>query len=165
MKKINNEIEVLVRGWGLPKALKEQEDDIEYQFDDYGLVNAKKKSPCKDGEARFYLYEKRNGKTLVSMEFWEISLEGGIGALFKEKSMRLNFLYVDASFRRKEIATYYIERLRDYAISEDIECIYVIADPDAKEFDGLSKKKSLPLKKLKEFYKKFENDTVKFTVL
>ncbi|KMQ27688.1 MULTISPECIES: GNAT family N-acetyltransferase [Bacillus cereus group] len=163
-QEINREMESLIRGWGLPKALKEQEDNIEYRFDDYGLANAEKKSPCKNGEARFHLYEKRNGKTLVSMEFYEISPETSVGALFNEKTMTLNLLYVDASFRKREIATHYIEKLKDYAISERIECIDVLANPDAKDFDGISKNNSLPKERLKKFYKKFENDKVKFTV-
>lgn len=162
---MNKGMEVLIRDWGLPECLKEQSENIDYKFGKYGLINTKEGSPCKDGDARFYLYEKRTGKTLFSMEFWKIPTESRFGKLLKRKTMTLNFLYVDASLRKKGIATHYIKKLRNHASNEEIECINVHANADAKDFEHESNDNALSQEELKKFYEEFTSDKVKFNVV
>ncbi|PFR51027.1 hypothetical protein [Bacillus cereus] len=162
----NEEMEVLIRSWGLPEAFKEQEDNIDYIFDgNISLSKHKQKFYCRNGEVKFCLYDTRNYNVLFSLEFWKICPEGRVGSLFKEKSMRLNFLYTEDSFRKKGISTFYIEKIRDYAFGEGIACIFVHPNANAEDFKDDSKMNALSQDELKKFYKKFTNDEVIFKLV
>ena len=146
-KEIHKEMEALIRGWGLPEVLKKQEGNIDFKFNDYGIVNEYEKGyRCKDGSVKFRLYDKRNGKTLFSMEFYKrIPLFG--------ESINLMLLYVhDEKLRGKGISSYYFDRLIEYANRERVERIDVKANADDSYFKDDSKVNVLDQKELEAFY-------------
>ncbi|MFK4389890.1 hypothetical protein ABH916_001818 [Peribacillus frigoritolerans] len=145
----------VILDWGLPESIKENEDDVVFKFDDNGLVNTLEKGyHCRNGDVKFCLYNKINGKALFSMDFHKSNptianlRKRGVG-------INLELLYVhDESLRKKGISNYYIEKLINYAIHEKVECIYVRPNANATNFLHDSKKNSLSQRELEEFYNK-----------
>lgn len=145
----------LIVEWGLPECISETKDDVIFKFDDIGLGNATEEGyHCKDGDVKFCLYDKRNEKVLFSMDFYKSN--STISNLSRKPvGIKLELLYVqDESLRKKGVASFYIEKLIDYAINEKLECIYVQANANAKNFKDDGKNDSLRQKELVEFYNK-----------
>lgn len=63
----------------------------------------------------------------------------------------------DFKMRGKCIATYYLEKVIEFGISNDINKFKLTPNPEDEVFENLDKRKTLSLKDLKDFYiKKFE---------
>ncbi|EJR41396.1 MULTISPECIES: hypothetical protein [Bacillus cereus group] len=163
-QQINKEMEALIRGWGLPEYLKEQEGNIDYQFSGLRDANGhEQRYHCLDGNVKFCLYDKVNQKNLFIMDFYK---EGK--PLFKEsrkneKAIRLQLLYViDDSLRDKKIASFYVKKLQEYAVDEGMEYIHVEPNADDKLFKN-NKVNALSQKKLEQFYDKLS--TLKIPII
>ncbi|PGE67871.1 hypothetical protein COM69_15670 [Bacillus toyonensis] len=144
---IDKKMEAIIRGWNLPEVLKKQEEDIEFKFDDSGIVNEYEKGyRCKDGSVKFRLYDKKEKKALFTMEFYKrIPLLGN--------AINLMLLYVhDENLRGQGVSSYYFDRLIEYAQREGIERIDVKANADDPYFKDDSKVNAQNQKKLEEFY-------------
>lgn len=158
MNEENNEaMKRLIIDWGLPEYINQNKDDIIFKFDDNGIVDTEKREyHCRNGSVKFCLFDERNKKVLFSMDFYK---SGSAIAKLRYGShgvvLNIQLLYVhDESLRKKGISSYYIEKLKEYAIQEKAECIYVHANADARNFNGDSKINSLRQSELEEFYKK-----------
>ncbi|PDZ26447.1 hypothetical protein CON85_23515 [Bacillus toyonensis] len=152
-------IENLIRNWGLPPCIKKIESDIDYKFDDNELTNTTERGyGFEGGKIKFCLYDKTNRSVLFSMDFHKINPRLAAiwivnGKSMSEKSIKLELLYVhDESLRKQGISSYYIEKLRNYAIQEGMECIYVKADANASNFNSDKKKNALSQEELEKFY-------------
>ncbi|MGE6501168.1 hypothetical protein ACQKF0_12640 [Bacillus wiedmannii] len=161
IQQINKEMEALIRGWGLPEYLKEQEGNIDFKFDNHGIVLAENEQSygCYGESAKFCLYDLKDGKVLFIMDFFK--MHPGMASIRtgSEKAIKLELLYVcDESLRKKGISSYYIEKLQNYAIDTGVKCICVEANPNAKYFRGGSKEHALEEQELKEFYLKKTTD-------
>jgi hypothetical protein len=145
----------LILDWGLPGCLKENGENIIFKFDDDGLVNTKERGyHCKDGDVKFCLFIKQTGNVLFSMDFHKNDRRVSI-LRNRTVGINLELLYVhDDSLRNKGISSYYIEKLKDYTIGQELQCIYVRANENAENFKDDSKKNSLSQKDLEDFYQK-----------
>ncbi|KON88917.1 hypothetical protein AF332_20385 [Sporosarcina globispora] len=154
-KQNNKTMENMIINWGLPDCIKENEDYIVFKFDDKGLLNTKERGyHCEDGNVKFCLYYKRNEKVLFSMDFYKRNQRIMEELKRDKKEINLELLYVhDESLRKIGIASYYIEKLKYYAIQEGIEQIYVRANANAINFKQDNKKNSLSQSELEKFYK------------
>ncbi|MGF9988053.1 hypothetical protein ABEY04_03380 [Bacillus mycoides] len=144
---IDKKMEAIIRSWNLPEVLKKQEDDIEFKFDDSGIVNEYEKGyRCEDGSVKFRLYDKKDKKTLFTMEFYKrLPLLGS--------AINLMLLYVhEEKLRGQGVSGYYFDRLIEYAQREGIERIDVKANADDPYFKDDSKVNALNQKKLEAFY-------------
>lgn len=148
-------MEELIRGWGLPEALIEQEGHIEYQFEGGRIVNNhEQKYFCNDGDVKFCLYNKINNKALFSMSFykaasWFVELRRE-----NDKPIILKFLYViDDSLRNKKIATFYVKKLQEYALDQGMDCIDVTPNNDVDIFEN-NMVNALSQIELETFYQK-----------
>ncbi|HAR1440642.1 GNAT family N-acetyltransferase [Enterococcus lactis] len=138
------DMEEQVKLWGLPEALKEEE--ITYHFHEgmeteYGIK---------------FTLKNKNGDDIFVMDF--LSPSKGIEKLKKENSpsyLRLNFIYVaDPEDRRKGIASYFLERLAEFAAKIKYVGIRMDVCPNQKNISGYNRKNSMNKKELKTFYKK-----------
>ncbi|PFB05025.1 hypothetical protein CN385_05870 [Bacillus anthracis] len=162
-QEINKKMETLIRGWGLPKVLKEQGDNIDFKFDSHGIVLAENEQSygCYGENTKFCLYNTKDKKVLFIMDFFKMHPATAFFRTGSEEVIKLELLYVcDESLRKQGIASYYIEKLQNYAINTGIEWICVEANPNAKYFKDDSKEKALEEKELKEFYLKKSNDKI-----
>ncbi|PFW00424.1 hypothetical protein COL21_08240 [Bacillus thuringiensis] len=154
-QEINKEVEALIRGWGLPEALKDKEGNVQYQFSGRREVNGHEQTyRCEDGDVKFCLYNKRNEQALFSMDFHKVSprLLGLMN--INEKPITLQFLYViDDSLRNKGIASFYVKKLQEYACDEGMDCINVVPYADL-EISKNNKRNALSQTELKKFYGK-----------
>ncbi len=159
-QEINKEMEALIRGWGLPQALEEQESNIEYQFNGHIDINGYEQTYyCRDGNVQFYLYDKLNKKPLFSMGFDPMNSFIADSLIKKEKVIKLELLYVHEDLLRKQgISTYYIKRLQKYASDEGVECIYVTANADLEKFKNGIRTNALNQFELERFYKRLSTD-------
>lgn len=154
IQEINKNMEALIREWGLPKALEEQENNIEYQLNGYRDVNGHKQTyHCKDGDVKFCLYNTINDKALFTMDFHKISSLMMKLRRTNEKSITLQLLYViDDSLREKGIATFYVRKLQEYARDEGMDYINVAPYTDVDIFKN-NMANALSRSDLIEFYK------------
>lgn len=145
----------LILDWGLPECLKEDGENIVFKFDDAGLLNTRERGyHCKDGDVKFCLFNKQTGKVLFSIDFHK---NNPIVSKLKNQAIGINLellIVHDDSLRNKGISSYYIEKLKDYAIEQKLQCIYVRANANAENFKDDSKKNSLSQTELEEFYKR-----------
>lgn len=150
-QEINKEMEALIRGWGLPKALKEQGDNIDFKFDDNGLVDTKESGyRVEERRVKFAIWNKRTGKVLFSMDFHKPNPMMIDLRQWDESTLIVDLLEVhEESLRKKGISSFYIEKIKSIT-----EHIYVIANTNADKFKGNSKVNALTQKELKDFYEK-----------
>lgn len=154
-------MEELIREWGLPDALKEQEGNIGYQF--YGhrtFNNHEQEYFCHDGDVKFCLYNKINNKALFSMSFykpatWYVGLSET-----NDKPITLKLLYVmDDLLRDKKIGTFYVRKLQEYAHDEGMNCIYVTPNTDVDIFKN-NMAHALSQSELEKFYNKLSTTEI-----
>ncbi|MGG5767136.1 GNAT family N-acetyltransferase [Bacillus wiedmannii] len=166
----NKEMEKTIRDWGLPKTeyMIQNQESIEFIFDENGPEKTKgqeEKYHCKDGDVKFYLYDKLNKKPLFTMGFHPMSSFGAEMLLKKEKVIKLELLYVHEDFLRKQgISTYYIRRLQKYASDEGVECIYVTAYTDLEKFQNGIRTNALNQSELEKFYKRLSTDEMPIVI-
>ena len=148
-------MEKQVSSWGIPECLESNKRDILFKFDDEGLTDIMEKGyHCEGQSVKFCLYDVELRKVLFSMDFFKSSPK--IQHLSRESKfgVTLELLYVhEESLRKRGIASYYFDRLREYAIHEKVECIRIRADANAKNFRKDSKRNALYQKELETFYK------------
>lgn len=113
-QEINKEMEALIRGWGLPKVLKEQGNNIDFKFDDNGLVDSKERGyGVEEGKVKFALWNKRTGKVLFSMDFHKPNSMIIDLRQWNEKTLIVDLLYVhEESLRKKEYLAFILKKLK-----------------------------------------------------
>ncbi|MBY6053317.1 GNAT family N-acetyltransferase [Cytobacillus firmus] len=154
MSENKNTMKNMIIDWGLPDCIKENENYIVFKFDDKGLHNTKERGyHCEDGNVKFCLYNKKNEKVLFSMDFYKRNQRIMEELKRDKKEINLGLLYVhDESLRRKGIASYYIEKLKYYAIQEGVDQVSLRANANAINFKQDNKKNSLSQSELEKFY-------------
>ncbi|MDA1874311.1 MULTISPECIES: hypothetical protein [Bacillus cereus group] len=156
IQEINKNMEVLIREWRLPKALEEQANNIEYQFNGKRIIVDKHEQEylCDDAGAKFCLYNKINDKALFTMDFHKSASWFGELMQTNGKSITLKLLYViDDSLRDQKIATFYVKKLQEYARDEGMDYINVAPYTDVDIFKD-NKAKALSQSDLVKFYEK-----------
>lgn len=152
----------LVIGWGLPKCLQERNEEVFFKFDDVGILNTNEKGYyVRDGNLKFCLFEPATGSALFTMDFFKINPD-----LYGNKSViKLELLYVhQESLRKNGIASYYIEKLIQYAIQENMDYITVTAIADAENFENDNLINALSQEELEAFYRKWSSPQMQIEV-
>lgn len=156
--------ETIIRNWGLPEveALLIHSEDIEFRFSDEGMKeNFKAGYHIKDTSCKFCLYNVREDKPLFSMWFHEKPpFSEQLLKTYddqKNRPLMLQLIHVhDGSLRKNGIATFYIEKLIEYAISIKSDHIIVNkVNADSPDFKS-DRVNALDQNKLEKFYKKFD---------
>lgn len=153
----------IIENWGVPKSIKD--NNLKFVFDNNELddsipktkvieelyCNNKNLSICSYGGSKFCLYDLENKKIILTMEF-RISK----GNLVDEKlgnSIKLDCICVnDSEMRGKKIAKYYLKKLIEFGIYNNIKVFYLYPNPDDEFFEGIDKEKTLTKKSLEKFY-------------
>lgn len=159
MNLVNKDI---IQRWGFPRYLKDK--NIKFIFNnndlnsDFKNNNIIENLTCDGLGAKFCLYDIENDKILFTMDFI-ISETGRLLHYEDEKVIRLECLCViDSEMRNKGIAKYYLEKLIEFGIYNDINKFRLLPNNDDEMFKDLNKNNALTLEQLKEFYIKiFEN--------
>lgn len=146
-------MENLITGWGLPGCLERNKEHIIFKFDDESLMGTGEKGyHCKVRNVKFCLYNVSSQMVIFSMDFFisNFPLSGK-----PSPRIELELIHVhDAFSRGKGVASYYFDRIREYALEEKAKCIYVRPDANAKNFKNDSKLNALSQSDLELFYKR-----------
>lgn len=162
---VDFELKETIRNWGLPEYLQKYGEDIQYRFDD---------EACNDtgdslnggyhtniGSAKFCLFLKSSSTNVFTMDFFKPRPKN-IGDR-NEVWLELIWVRID-SFRNKGIASFYMNRLIEYAIEEKVDCIRLRAIADADDFEGHSLRNALNQEQLEKFYRSFISEKMNIIV-
>lgn len=157
------ELEEIIRNWGLPKALLSNSENIEFRFSDEGMKkNIGVGYHVRDRDCKFCLYNVSENKPIFSMDFHEKSdLSDRLLNTYNKQINRplmLQLIHVhDGSLRKKGIATFYIKKLIEYAKSIKSDHIIVNkVNADSPDFRS-DKVHALKQDELKQFYLNFSS--------
>lgn len=158
--------EELIKNWGIPEYIKDK--DIKFIFENNDLNSEINKSRvieglyCEDkgsqifsdflvGGSKFCLYNNESNKIIFTMEFRIFNYN-----LFDKKlgkSIKLDCICInDSEMRGKKIAKYYLKKLIEFGIYNNIKVFYLYPNPDAGLFEGIDKEKTLTKEELGKFY-------------
>ena len=149
-----------IKKWGLPPILEQRK--VDFMFEPNKLLdkinNTKKDCIEKyyrglhstDGSVKFCLYDFESNEIVFTMDFFES------GNFSRSNYIKLQILYVNnPELRNKGIATYYLRKLRDYAVERGVAKIKIPVDTNDKLFEN--KENALSKEELIRFYKSIEN--------
>lgn len=109
---------------------------------------------CNNNEAKFFIHEKKDNKEIFTMEFYicDPSLRHSPFAekSITERNMRLQYIRTSNEYRKQGIATYYIEKLRDLCLENDIHVLTLNVAPSEKDTTN-----ALNRDQLTKFYQNF----------
>lgn len=155
----------LINSWPLPAIDAFEGKQIVYKFDDFDI-----KSPqitdyyADDYGAKFCLYDLETQEALVSIGF--VDFPNSVNYLYKKNTLKIELVYIhQAHLRQHGIATYYIKKIQEYAMSQGIEQIRITVNTNACLFDGIDRRNTLPQQSLIQFYEGLENPKVPFYLL
>ncbi len=143
-----------IESWGIPNIDELKGRNIKFVFD-LSEINKEKGSfvelHCEKESVKFCLYDFTNDIEIFTMEFF--ARPKSLLMLTNElPSIKLELLNVnDFNLRRKGIASYYLDRFKEYAIKHKYSCIRVTPNPNASVFQGENKDNSLEIDELVNF--------------
>ena len=158
----------IIEGWGVPDIAELRDKNLKFIFDSNEINSDKliyQGLLCRESTAKFCLYDIDNDEGIFVMDFLEI--DGmGFGLDKFEPYIKLMIMNViNPSYRKKGIATYYLEKLIEYAIKQNIKVIKGYPNPNDEVFKGQSKDNRLEKDKLREFYKSKSRPNLKFEII
>lgn len=155
-----NDMYTTILKWGIPQIKELENRDIQFIFDSskiptnnkyYKSLNCQSLK-CEKNDVKFCLYDFTNEEIIFCMEFFKpnnslLSITNNL------PHMKLQLLNVtDVRLRKLGIASYYIKKLQEYCIKENLHYIEISPNPNAKDFKNQSKENALQLEDLKKFY-------------
>lgn len=146
-----------IRSWGIPSCLESEKLDLEFKFNDSEIKNTKEDNyHCHNESVKFCLYNTKKDLPILSMDFFgDVKGTGVVSRLYNNYSpkLKLELLFVHQDeWRRKGIASYYIDRLKEYASETGYEAIEVNPIANDEKFKYGSLNNSLSQKELESFY-------------
>lgn len=160
---INEEI---IKNWGVPESIKDKNIEFIFSIKDLNFEITKDNvigelycydkvpeifSCILDGGSKFCLYNKENNKIIFTMEFKIFK-----NKLFDEKqgkSIQLKCICTnDSEMRYKGIAPYYLKKLIEFGIDNNINIFYLYPNPYDEAFEGIGTEKTLTKERLEDFY-------------
>lgn len=151
-------MEEVIKAWGIPENLK---GDYEYKFN--GKISAiKERTFGMNRGYTFCLVDKSNGKEVVIIDFFlaRTSVSGPV------QSVRIEIIYVPhLEYRNKGVATFFVSKIKNYALSIGVNRITVTVAPNARIFKSSNKSKGPTKEELIKFYKSFEDDDFIVSIL
>lgn len=164
----NENMKNIIEGWGLPNILEFKNKNIKFIFNSNEIKNTHEiynGLMYDSSSAKFCLYNIDNDEIIFIMDFMEHGRR--VNNLSNcEPYLKLRIINVmNSKYRKKGIATYYLEKLRDYAIKENISVIKVHPNPNDDIFKGQNKENRLERDKLKRFYENKSLPNLKFEII
>lgn len=155
--------EAIIKNWGAPEFIKDR--NIEFIFSNNNLNSDLRNNKiiedlgCYDNRAKFCLYDKENNKIILTMNFIIFGMNKNPIFEGREKEIQLTCLCTnDFEIRKKGISGYYLEKLIEFGIANNINNFKLSPNPYNEIFKDLNQTDALDLEKLKKFYiKKFDN--------
>lgn len=121
---------------------------------------------CEEGSYKFCLVKEKNElpiEPIFIMDFFKSNdLLNLLRNSQEEPAINLELLWVKDTLRKKKIATYYIQKLVQYAKEEGFTQINIRPNPHASNFKN--DKKALNEEQLISFYKTFEDKDIKINI-
>ena len=164
MNNLNNDMKDYIINWGFPDCLKNSESKYEYKFDCDGIINTNETDKYEFGgrNFKFSIWDPATRLAVFTMDFFKTPLRAGISNPF----MILELIYVHLpEFRKRGIASYYINKMIQYAIEENMDHIEVTPNAYALNFKNFSLKNALSQRELVEYYRKWDSPEMPFIVL
>lgn len=148
--------EDIIKNWGIPQSLKNKNivfkfniKDLNSNFKNDKLVNG---LTCDCMGSKFCLFDIDNNKIIFTMDFIIFGLVKNI-SWPREKEIKLSCLCLnDFEMRGKHIPTFYLEKLIEFGLSNNINTFKLFPNPDDELFDNIDKRNTLNSKELKKFY-------------
>lgn len=152
---IDENMRKIIEEWGIPDILELKEKNLKFIFDSSEINSDKliyQGLLCRETTAKFCLYDIDNDEGVFVMDFLTCGIRD-FGVHNTKPYLKLMIMNVmNSKYRKKGIATYYLEKLRDYAIKQNIKVMKVHPNPNDEAFKSQSKKNRLEKDKLKKFY-------------
>ncbi len=164
MNNLNNDMKDYIINWGFPDCLKNSESKYEYKFDRDGIINTNETDKYEFGgrNFKFSIWDPATQLAVFTMDFFKTPLRAGISNPF----MILELIFVHLpEFRKKGIASYYINKMIQFAIEEHMDHIEVTPNAYALNFKNFSSKNALSQQELVEYYRKWDSPEMPFIVL
>lgn len=125
--------------------------------------NDKNNFSCEEGTFKFGLLRKsgEDEQLIFKFDFFEVPERlRNMQQPNEPPTIRLEQIWVQSDYRGLKIATYYMNKLVEYAKQKNIKIIKMIVNPNAEIFKGDDKNHSMSKAELKAFYKSFESEEV-----
>lgn len=145
----------IIQNWNVPECLKDKKVIFKFNSDDFSseLKNniLTQNLSCYSESSKFCLYDVENNKVILTMDF--IIFGKPILGINRPKRIELTcFCVNDSEMRDKGIAKYYLRKLIEFGISNNINIFEIYPNPDDSIFDKIDKSNTLDKKALNTFY-------------
>lgn len=149
-------MENIIKNWGIPENL---EGNYQYKFDGKSTA-LKNRLYHMDNGYTFCLIDTDNGKEVAIIDFFPT--KGFMGP----KSVRIEILYVPhEEYRNKGVASFFVGKIKSFAISIGINILTITVAPNAKIFKFSNNSKGPTKQELIRFYQSFEDDNISVSIL
>jgi hypothetical protein len=151
-----NMFEIITKEWGIPNIKELNNRKIEFIFNNSELPKKDTKYielHCEEDDAKFCLYDYENNKIIFTMDFYGETSERKLNLFNTKKFITLELINVnDHTLRKKEISSYYIQKLQEYAKIKNFSYIKINPCVNAENFKNQNKENALTQKELEKFY-------------
>lgn len=159
---------IIISRFGIPKIEGIKREDLILKTNDKNIPGTNEEDYyCNENSFKFCLVKEEDQvpiEPIFSMDFFKAGKV--MQSLRKEaRYIRLELLYVHKdSLRNKGIATYYMNKLVQYAKEEGFTQIKVHPNPNADNFKKDKKENALKKEQLISFYKNFGDKEIKIDI-
>ncbi|MCP1494577.1 GNAT superfamily N-acetyltransferase [Peribacillus frigoritolerans] len=159
---------VIINRFGIPKIEGIQREDLILKTNDKNIPGTYEEDYyCNENSFKFCLVKEVDQapiEPIFSMDFFKAGT--AMQSLRKEAPyIRLELLYVHKdSLRKKGIATYYMNKLVQYAKEEGFTQIKIHPNPNADNFKKDKKENTLNKEQLISFYQRFGDKEIKIVI-
>lgn len=140
----------VIENWGIADELKDR--NVKFIFDnkDIPIENMElvKYLDCYDRGTKFCIYDFDMDKPIFMMNF----IISGTSYKRKDRIKLDTVCVIDKEIRNKGIATYYLNRLIEFGIENEVTRFSLYPNPKDNIFNEIDRSNILPKKKLGEFY-------------
>jgi len=117
---------------------------------------------CNADSTKFFLYYTEKSQCIFTMDFYVSDNSRNIFSQFKisERHIHLQHIETSGAFRKQGIASFYIRRLIDFSINNNIRIITLDVCPFSEDKSNMLNKSELT-----KFYTSFSTDDVKIQII
>jgi predicted GNAT family acetyltransferase len=114
---------------------------------------------CKTDSTKFFLYYTVKSQCIFTMDFY-VSDKSHSYLKISERRIHLQHIETNGAFRKQGIASFYIRRLIDFCINNNIRFITLDVCPFSKDTSNMLNKSELT-----KYYTNFSTDEVKIHII
>lgn len=142
--------EKAIEGWGFPKGVDNK--NIKFVFDDEDIPMEQMKLvqdlDCYNGGTKFCIYDFEKNIPIFMMNF----IISGFSYDKRDRIKIDTLCVIDGTMRNKGIANYYLNKLIEFGLENNILRFSLYPNPDDEIFSDIDKINILSKEKLSEFY-------------